>query len=176
MTVTMTPEQWEERMRRRPPPPPPFDPVVGGALSSDSTTVGTQSGNPPPSLSTPPGARFSPYPGPISPWTSEFPARIHIDLPAIRTKIAEFTHITRDLAYLNDYHRRVSTQMNEHQRAWLQERVPHIGQGVHSCWDGKWRNKNDIEIYMQNLKGELMASRLWDSEDALDLFVVITSQ
>jgi hypothetical protein len=108
--------------------------------------------------------------------SSEFPARLHIDLPSIRAKVSEFTHISRDLAYLKDYHLRVHHQMNDHQRQWLRERVPNIGQGVHSCYDGKWRDKNQIERYLDNIKSELMASRLWDSEEALDLFVLITSQ
>ena len=90
--------------------------------------------------------------------------------------MSKFVHITCDLAYLNNYHQCVSTQMNEHQHIWLRECVLHISQGVHSCWDGKWHNKNDIEMYMIVLKDELMATCLWDSEEALDLFVVITSQ
>ena len=113
MTVTMAAEMWDRHQ---------FDPVVGGTVEApincDSTTGGTQSGRPPPTLSAPPGARFNPYPGPFSATmgipSSEFPSRLHIDLPSIRAKVSEFTHISRDLAYLKDYHLRVHHQMNDH--------------------------------------------------------------
>jgi hypothetical protein len=107
---------------------------------------------------------------------SEFPACLHIDLPSIHAKVSEFMHISCDLAYLKDYHLCIHHQMNDHQHQWLHEHVPNISQGVHSCYDSKWRNKNQIECYLDNIKSELMALHLWDSEEALDLFVLITSQ
>ena len=161
-----------------------FDPVVGGTVGApincDSMTDGTQSGRPPLTLSAPPGARFNPYPGPFSATmgilSSEFPAHLHIDLLSIHTKVSEFMHILCDLVYLKDYHLCVHHQMNNHQHQWLCECVPNISQGVHSCYNSKWHNKNQIECYLNNIKSELMASCLWDSEEALDLFVLITSQ
>ena len=54
--------------------------------------------------------------------------------------------------------------------------MPNISEGVHSCYDSKWHNKNQIECYLNNIKSDLMVACLWDTEEALDLFVLITSQ
>ena len=60
------------------------------------------------------------------------------ELPMVRSTLMQLTHLMHDSAHLEDYHARVHRQMSQQQRAWLAERVPQIGEGTYSCWDGVW--------------------------------------
>ena len=102
--------------------------------------------------------------------------RLTRELPMVRCKIMELTHLMRDTAHLEDYHARVHRQMSREQRAWLAERVPRIGEGTYSCWDGVWRTKNEIDVLIVQVRGELLSTGLWMNGEALDLFVLITAQ
>ena len=98
------------------------------------------------------------------------------ELPMVRSTLMQLTHLMRDSAHLEDYHARVHRQMSQQQQAWLAEQVPRIGEGTYSCWDGVWRRKNEIDVLIVGVRGELLQTGLWINGEALDLFVLITAQ
>ena len=79
--------------------------------------------------------------------------------------LLQLTAYTADLQSLNRLNAHTLPLLTPEQGNWLQHFAPRIGIGMHSSWDGVWRNKNELAVLHCETVGKIIESGTFTFND-----------